>query len=299
MKTLVYSTHLPQNHTLISERIRRERPSVYLNEAPELLNAVCADFTSDRNMSVQELLRRCKEAGWGIEESRGVEVIFEAAREARAEIRCVESDQAAMEFSRYQAEHLTPLGYALGFHLPIYLMALKMKRGGYQPDDTLLDLLPQDPDETIRRFQSHMKKLQTNLVQFAKKDVERDRAITERIKLLADYDIFGYFGYAHRTVSHLLQQDGIRIPSEITGDIVIDPENKYFLLAKYEILGLDTAELRSTDPAVDCDPLQRQKYLELVPYWKGFEELNSKRFPLGEVERMFWTQLDKIMKGFG
>jgi len=139
-----------------------------------------------------------------------------------------------------------------------------------------------------------MAELQNRLNIFVGKEIERDYAMVPRIKTALQENMFGAFGFAHMPISHLLAKDGIFIPYEAVGDIVLSPEGKYSLLIKYDILGLDTAELRSSIVARDCDPLQVSTYFELIPYWFVFQYINMKRGTNDGLVKLFWENLETI-----
>lgn len=228
----------------------------------------------------------------------GSEKVYADARDVGALIRGVESDRASHEWAQYQSDNITSLLFALGNENAHYKIAKRAKETGKVPTFGAFDLpiLFEDPDVIITRYEADMKRLEEGLDGLVERELQRESHFASRIAEYADRDLFGYFGYMHRTTSHLLARNGIIIPGEALGDVTLNPEEKLSLLMKYEKLGLNPQELRDDDPARDANASKKSLYLELSPQWSFFQDLNGKRFSQEELVRYFWNNLDKITR---
>src|SRR3989338_6077705 len=119
MQTIFYSAHIPENHLLIANRIREERPKLYLDESSEILNPAYEAFCSDKSMPLEKLDKRVAALGWSRIES-GIHPIYVAAREVGARIIGVEDEKAARDMWSYMSNELGAIEFLLSSRLILY-----------------------------------------------------------------------------------------------------------------------------------------------------------------------------------
>ncbi len=299
MSKIVYALHLPGSHKLIAEKVESEKPGIYLDEVGEILDPEYNEFLSDPNATVENLQRKISEKGWRVDiKEKGLEKILEVLKRDKIKRVGIESTEALLDYSKFQHNEILPLLFNLSLDKSAYRMnqieqrANEIILGVEQAAE--LSFLSEDPVKLKKRIDANLKKLSDNLRIFAQKEIERDKYFVRKIKELNQSNMFAYFGLSHRTISHLLERDGLKIPFEIIGEVALDPEEKLTLLLKYELLGLDPSELRNDDIAKDCDQSKKEFYLDLAPDYFGFEDLNKKGFDHISLVNYFWKNLNKI-----
>ena len=66
MQNIAYTSHTPENEALIVQRIRAERPRIFMTEAPETLNPIFSSFMLDRTLGREALNRMIENAQLGL-----------------------------------------------------------------------------------------------------------------------------------------------------------------------------------------------------------------------------------------
>jgi len=110
MQTIVYSDHTPENNQLIADRIRTEKPSLFLDEGSEILNPIYDSFFENRDMTIEDLDQRCAKLGWN---TNSGEKIYLATHEVGARIKGVEDEQVVRDYMEYPKDNLDSLAFSL------------------------------------------------------------------------------------------------------------------------------------------------------------------------------------------
>lgn len=295
MQTIVYALHIPESHALIAERIKKEKPDIYLDESPEKLDEIYNKFLLSTNSTISDLEKELSKLSWKeIIKERGLDKILEELKAQRIKRVGIENEEILLDYSKFQADKVIPVMFSL--YLDKSSLASSKFTNKLAEQDPLFDLfISQDDEKTKNRLSKGFENLYNNLKEFANKEIERDNYLAKMIKELSQPNMFAYFGYSHRTISHILRKDNLVIPSELIGALALNPEEKLTLLLKYELLGLDTEELRSEDISYDCDKSQKQFYLDIMPEWFGFYDINKNRKDVLTLTKVFWDNLNKIV----
>ena len=122
MQTIVYSTHLSENHKLIADRIRKDKPEIYLLEAIEPFNPILDIFLQNKKMTFEQLVEEIEKIGYFFEDDSIEEVLY-AARDVGAKIIAVEDENLTRDYLIYSNEVVGPLVTGLFTALPLYLAA--------------------------------------------------------------------------------------------------------------------------------------------------------------------------------
>ncbi|MBN2330967.1 MAG: hypothetical protein JXC85_04060 [Candidatus Aenigmarchaeota archaeon] len=300
MQTLLFTKHLPVNHDIIAERIRQDKPEVYWSETPEHLNDLYDEFVSNHDMNYNDLINRAAEVGYHRFTWNGRQKILYAVRDIGGRIVGVESTPVFNEFAEIydqfqtQTHMISSLMYSRSAAIK-YRGMDKTPPDGYElmPE---FALFPLGIDGEIQRFDKILQRYFEMLHEIIEKSIARERGVIENVRGKTDRNTLGYFGFSHRTLPLLMAKEGISIKGEDVGDFSMCPVNKYHMLHKYELLGLDNRGLRHPDITIDCDPALKYSYFDLIPYWITFADELGKNTEAEESIRKFWSNQSKIRK---